>query len=1158
MPDRLIKGRYRVKRLLSEGGIARISNAADQLSGQSVVLKEPIDGDKSSRQAIIDEYEFIRLHPHPSVIPVHSFVEENDRPCIVMPFIDGVDLKSWFSEKIGGSDESTRKSIIDTILTSIIECAAFIHFCGYLYNDFKPDNFLVVESAAQEGQSSIGPVLLDFNLVCKRGEHPSRRGTLAYIAPEVLKGEAPSVASDLYSLGATIYEMFSGCPPYVSTNSDELIKLVTGGGPIDFESIPESCREGLAGLLSPQLENRPGSAREAAGTLDLGKEFDELLLERHEPYLSAGAPPFADKLTRALRDHLYGKSSSAFGVSGMSHNQTVWNYLTCWLEVAGWEVSRIKAFDSEDKETAVLRTLERRIRSGDPERSILLVDDWETVSESGIRKLGSMRRSYRDVPIVFGAGRWVKVGLPFHLFDPLGDNTIEGATAESLKALLKIPELQSDHERLSEITGGDPELIYRFMLEIVRRGELALLSVDKTAEIPVPQGSVPGVDRVHERMCSLLSGEERELMDRLSVWGFRIPLLLLADLDTNQLAVLDRLVESRFLVREKEAVAFSSGSAAELIYSRLSRKKRLSYHRFWAETAAKRLEDPLERLDMMAFHWGRSDDRDRGYRVNIEAAIDFLQGGKLSSARTYAEKALELAKEGGGTVSTALSVSADIARQQGDYADARAKYIRLLLLLRQDHNDGLRAKSLRELGDTYRSLKDARKAISYTERALGIYRRLSDDQGVADCHNSIGLANWVVEKYPQALDAFKLAAEMNCRLGNHGELAKIESNQGIIKDMMGRTGEVEDHFLKALEEAREAGDNRLEALILNNLGFFLIRQGEFERSRQHLRAALHLSEQIGYTEEIINSLTNLGLCHLRLGDLFESVDCNQRARELAMSLGNKHLAADAELNLTEACILMGNYGLADIVLGSIESSSIYVENRTLKAQVDLLRSQWLCSLGDFARASEIASGVSNAAEKSANRRLKLEADVAAAVAARNSTPEFALSRLLSIVEECQELGHSDLFVSAGLLISEIYLDTGDQFCAEGWLEKILSNPNLPSGHFIKASILSAEMLFRRGEFDAAIEQLAEMEGLAAEKGFVHLALRSSIVTGEILVKCRKYAQAEKNYQRACDYREKIRSTLPETVSADLMSREPLMARLSAGLQGIESRSLLKV
>jgi serine/threonine protein kinase/tetratricopeptide (TPR) repeat protein len=1158
MPDRLIKGRYRVKRLLNEGGIARISIAADLLTGESAILKEPIDSDKSSRQAIINEYEFIRLHPHPSIIPVHSFIEEGDQPCIVMPFIDGVDLKSWFSGKTGGMDEGLRKPNIDTILTSLIECTAFIHFCGYLYNDFKPDNFLAVESSEPAGQLSIGPVLLDFNLVCSRGEHPSRRGTLDYISPEVLRGEAPSVASDLYSLGVTIYELFSGHPPHVSPDSDELIKLVTAGGPIDYEAIPESCREGLVELLSPQPGNRPGSAREAARALGLEREFDELLVERLEWYLSAGVPPFADKLTRALRDHLNGRSSKVFMVSGMSHNQAVWNYLTYWLEVGGWEVYRIKAFDCEDSEAAVLRTLEKRIDTGHAEKSILLVDDWETVSESGIGKLSSISGSNRDLPMIVGAGRWIEVEFPIYHFDPLGDNTIEGATAESLKALLKIPEAASDHEHLGEITGGDPELIYRFMLEIVRSGELALFPFDETAEIPVPRGRVPGVDPVLERMCSLLSREEREVLDILSVWGFRTPLLLLADLDTNQFAVLDRLVESRFLVREKEAVAFSSGLAAELIYSRLSRTRRLSYHRFWAETAGQRLEDPLERLDMMAFHWGRSDDRDRGYRVSIEAAVDFLHCGKLSSARIYAEKALELAKEGGRPVSTSLSISADIARQQGDYADARVKYIRLLSLLREDHDDGLRAKSLRELGDTYRSLKDARKAISYTKRALRIYRRLSDDQGVADCHNSIGLANWVVEKYPRALDAFRLAGEINRRLGNHGELAKIESNQGIIKDMMGRTGEVEDHFLKALQEAQKAGDNRLQALILNNLGFFLIRQGEFERSRRHLRAALSLSEQIGYTEEIINSLTNLGLCHLRVGDLFESVDSNQRARELAMSFGNKHLAADAELNLTEACILMGNYGLADIVLASIESSSMYTEDRALKAQVDLLRSKWLGSLGDFARASEIAAGVSDAAEKSANRRLKLEADIAAAAAARISNPELTLSRLLSIVEDCQELGHSDLFVAAGLLISEVYLYSADQFSAESWLEKILSTPNLPSGLFIQASILSAEMLFRRGEFDAALEQLADMEGLAAEKGFVLLALRSSIVTGEILVECRKYAQAEKSYKRACDYRERIKSTLPETVSVELMNREPLMARLSSGMKGIESRSLLKI
>jgi serine/threonine protein kinase/tetratricopeptide (TPR) repeat protein len=1158
MPDRLIGGRYRIDGLLSEGGVARISTAMDSLTGESVIIKEPISHDPSSRQAIIKEYEFIRLHPHPSVVPANCFMEENEQAFIVMPFVDGEELKNWFSEQISRADRGSRRPILDSALASILECAAFVHFCGQLYNDFKPDNFLVVRNSGPSREQEVRPVLLDFNLICDRNEHPPRRGTLAYISPEILKGEAPSAASDLYSLGATIFELLSGNPPYVSTDSEELIKLVSEAGSIDYSGIPSFYRDGLVRLLSVHPENRPGSAREAAALLGVETVFDELFMGRLEWYLAAGPPPFADRLKSSLKEYLKDSSSSVFLASGMSHNASAWNFMTCLLETEGWEIQRVRPEENADEISSSFDNLERRIGNGYGAKLILVVDDYEILAEDDIRRMTAIIRSDRNIPMVIGTKRWCRVDLPFRVFDPLTDSTCGGAAAESLKALLKKSELRSDYEQLSDITGGDPELVYLYILEIIRRGGPALLIESELGEIQIPTNGVPGVDRALERMCSLLEDKEQVVMDRLSAWGFKVPLLLLADLDSEQRALVDRLVQSRFLIREKDAVAFPSGAAANLFYSHLSRSDRLFCHRFWAEAAEKRLEDSIERLEMMAVHWGRSDDRARGFRANIEAATDSLRSGSLSPARNYAETALALAREGAGPVSPALSVSADVARMQGRYADARRQYIELLTILRRERDDALKAKSLRELGDTYRSLKEAPKAISYAKRAMKLYARLSDDQGVADCHNSIGLAGWVQENYEAALVSFESAAEINRRLGNHRELARIETNQGIMKDMVGRTGEVKEHFLTALENAKIAGDNRQEALISNNLGFFMIRRGEFEEAILHLKEALRLSEQIGYSEEIINSLTNLGLSYLRLGDLLQSVDCNQRARDLAISFGSKHLAADAELNLIEACIMMGNYGLADTILGSIESSGIYDEDRILKLQVDLLRSKWLCSLGDFSGAFRAASVVSLAAERSANKRLRLEADITAAAAVRTSSSEAAVSRLASVVEECQMLGHSDLLASAGLLMGEIYSDSGDGFSSESWLEKTLSTPNLPIEVFIRASILSAEMLKARGEFDTAIERLGEMENLAAEKGFVLLALRSSVVQGEILSECGKFRQAENGFRRAQGYRERIVSALPDTLSADLQRQNPLMARLSSGLAGVRDKSLLKI
>lgn len=506
----------------------------------------------------------------------------------------------------------------------------------------------------------------------------------------------------------------------------------------------------------------------------------------------------------------------------------------------------------------------------------------------------------------------------------------------------------------------------------------------------------------------------------------------------------------------------------------------------------------------------------------------------------------------------ALETYADIAKAEGDYKDAREKYIKLLCCLRVERDENLKARTLKDLGDLNRSLRIPAKALFYIKKALAAYTRLSDEQGIADCLNNMGLTYWVDEQYRKALDSFYHALEANERLGNFRELAKIQSNLGIIKDITGETGDVAPHFLSALDHAREAEDPRLQALISNNLGFFLIRQGDFETARKHLQEALEISERIGYTEETINSLTNLGLCYLRLGDLFKSVENNQKAQEMANSFGNKRLAADAELHLTEACILMGNLSLADTVLTSIEADRIYAEDKILKSQVDLLRSKWLVNSGYFEEAIGTAETVSAEAARAGDGRLRIEAGLVLGQAQMVFEPDRTLSNLAILVEEAGKFGHDDVAEEAGLLLADTYLAVKDLFNAEGWIEKSLSGRNPPRRVYLEASILSAELGYLKGRYDDAIEKLTEIESIAAASGFIPLALRSSVVLGEIFTSCLKFSKARDAFGRAAEYREKMLSALPENVPAAILLKIPAMVRLDAGLARMNEKEFLRV
>jgi len=466
------------------------------------------------------------------------------------------------------------------------------------------------------------------------------------------------------------------------------------------------------------------------------------------------------------------------------------------------------------------------------------------------------------------------------------------------------------------------------------------------------------------------------------------------------------------------------------------------------------------------------------------------------------------------------------------------------------------ARTFKELGDIYRSLKKTRRAIYYTGKALKIFIDASDDQGIADCSNNMGLTFWIEGKFEKALESFSRAFEANLRVENHRELAKIQSNIGIINDIIGRTGEVSGHFLKAKHHAVEAGDPRLEALISNNLGYFFIRQGDYGPASSYLRDALAISEKIGYTEGAINSLSNLGLCYLRSGDLFVAVDSCQQALETAESFGNKHLAASAESYLAEACILMGNYELADRVLYSIETGKAYLEDKILKPQILILRSRLASAIGDYKKASKFAEIVLQEADAIGDKRLDLEGRYCLALSGSAAGQESASTILSDVIDRASKLGHIDLLSSACVAMAEICIEREDYFPAESWIEKAMSSDKPAKEIEIKAGILTSEIGFRNGVFDKAIQSLYEYESAAAVSGFIPLAFKASIILCEIFLSCSKLARAGEAGSRANSYRSRILAAVPSEYPSSNILATSDFTRYDRAVMKFESKEFL--
>jgi tetratricopeptide (TPR) repeat protein len=283
-PILFASGRYEVKSLLGEGGKKKVYRAYDTLLDREVALAliKTEGMDKESMARITREAQAMgRLGAHPNIVTVFDLGRDRDQPYIVTELMGGGDVESLIAR---AGDHRLEMNQVMEIAESVGKGLEYAHSKGVIHRDLKPGNVWITE----EGAVKIG----DFGLALV--EDRTRLtgqglmvGTVSYMAPEQATGGQVTVQTDLYALGAMLYEMVTGRPPFIGDDPVAILGQHLNTPPVSPSWHNQDIPPGLEALIMRCLEkdplNRPQSITEVRQALtSKGTSIPEAPLPDHK------------------------------------------------------------------------------------------------------------------------------------------------------------------------------------------------------------------------------------------------------------------------------------------------------------------------------------------------------------------------------------------------------------------------------------------------------------------------------------------------------------------------------------------------------------------------------------------------------------------------------------------------------------------------------------------------------------------------------------------------------------------------------------------------------------------------------------------------------------------------------------------------------------